>query len=435
MDMIGGLKKTTSRLAIAAAAGLLATQAYAADLGGNCCTDLEERIAELEATTARKGNRKVSLQVYGQVNEMVLFWDDGAMDDAYQVTNNTSRGRFGFRGSAKIDSDWSAGYRIEIGIKTAGSDAVSQFSDTSDPIDTFNPGDDLGGGTDLRHMAWYLQSNHWGTIWMGQTDTPASGAMTVNLANIPHVDMGYDDWGGSLFVRQSDGTLTTTQWKGLVNPVSSTLSTVRRNEVKYISPTFSGFAVEAAWGEDDFWGVALQYAGEFSGVRIAGKIAYTDISDPQFACTSTGGSLSSHTEVDCQMWGGSLSIMHVPTGLFVSGAYGEVHDDNRQAVWGATFDDNDSVWYIQAGLEQKFFAIGKTTLYGEYGEQQNGTLSAWVHGATMSSWGLGVVQTVDAAAMDFYLAYRQHTVEDSVLLLGAPTDDLSLLGVGAIIKF
>ena len=37
--------------------------AFAADLGGNCCADLEERIAELEATTARKGNRKVSLTV------------------------------------------------------------------------------------------------------------------------------------------------------------------------------------------------------------------------------------------------------------------------------------------------------------------------------------------------------------------------------------
>ncbi len=40
-------------------AGGLATSANAADLGGNCCADLEERVAELEATTARKGNRKV----------------------------------------------------------------------------------------------------------------------------------------------------------------------------------------------------------------------------------------------------------------------------------------------------------------------------------------------------------------------------------------
>ena len=43
--------------------------AFAADLGGDCCADLEERVAELEATTARKGNRKVSLSIYGQVND------------------------------------------------------------------------------------------------------------------------------------------------------------------------------------------------------------------------------------------------------------------------------------------------------------------------------------------------------------------------------
>ena len=45
----------------------------AADLGGNCCADLEERIAELEATTARKGNRKVSLTIYGWVAQQVMW--------------------------------------------------------------------------------------------------------------------------------------------------------------------------------------------------------------------------------------------------------------------------------------------------------------------------------------------------------------------------
>ncbi len=70
------------------AAGLLAggmsiTSASAADLGGNCCADLEERIAELEATTARKGNRKVSLTVSGWVGQQVTFWDDGVESNTY----------------------------------------------------------------------------------------------------------------------------------------------------------------------------------------------------------------------------------------------------------------------------------------------------------------------------------------------------------------
>ena len=63
--------------------GLSVGSASAADLGGNCCADLEERIAELEATTARKGNRKVSLTVSGWVGEQVLWWDDGAARGTY----------------------------------------------------------------------------------------------------------------------------------------------------------------------------------------------------------------------------------------------------------------------------------------------------------------------------------------------------------------
>ena len=67
-------KLSCSRMALLAAFGLAMsfTPASAADLGGDCCADLEERIAELEATTARKGNRKVSLTISGWVNEAVF---------------------------------------------------------------------------------------------------------------------------------------------------------------------------------------------------------------------------------------------------------------------------------------------------------------------------------------------------------------------------
>ncbi len=69
--------------------GLLiaATPARAADLGGDCCADLEERVAELEATTARKGNRKGSLTVSGWVKQAVFAWDDGVERNAYVGTN------------------------------------------------------------------------------------------------------------------------------------------------------------------------------------------------------------------------------------------------------------------------------------------------------------------------------------------------------------
>ena len=66
------MKGTILAAALAAGLSITTTAANAADLGGNCCADLEDRIAELEATTARKGNRKMSLTIYGQVNAAIL---------------------------------------------------------------------------------------------------------------------------------------------------------------------------------------------------------------------------------------------------------------------------------------------------------------------------------------------------------------------------
>ncbi|MEM8643530.1 MAG: hypothetical protein AAGF09_01410, partial [Pseudomonadota bacterium] len=72
MDMFGGLTRTSSRIAIAAALGfgafaLSSTPASAQGYGGNCCADLEERVAELEASSVQKGNKKVSLTISGWV--------------------------------------------------------------------------------------------------------------------------------------------------------------------------------------------------------------------------------------------------------------------------------------------------------------------------------------------------------------------------------
>ena len=106
--MFGGLTKTSSRIAIAAALGLTlggfafkATPAQAADLGGDCCADLEERVAELEATTVRKGNKKVSVTLSGWVVKSMNYWDDGDEDHFVVGDKDYDLGsRFAITGSA-----------------------------------------------------------------------------------------------------------------------------------------------------------------------------------------------------------------------------------------------------------------------------------------------------------------------------------------------
>ena len=99
--MFGGTKRRLGvALGFAASAVALAAvmPAHAADLNGGAYADLEERIAELEATTARKGNRKVTLEVSGVVNEALLAWDDGHESNVYVVTNEAAAGPLPLQG-------------------------------------------------------------------------------------------------------------------------------------------------------------------------------------------------------------------------------------------------------------------------------------------------------------------------------------------------
>ena len=159
--MTGGTNKKSGIALGIAMAGLAfagAMPASAADLSGGAYADLEERIAELEATAARKGNRKVSLTVSGLVNEGLLFWYDGRESNTYVVTNEDAQSRVRFLGEAEISKGWKAGYLIEIGFRGSRADRVDQ--DTPD-------GGSAADQIFTRHSAWWLSSKDYGKLWLG----------------------------------------------------------------------------------------------------------------------------------------------------------------------------------------------------------------------------------------------------------------------------
>ncbi|HEY7644391.1 MAG TPA: porin, partial [Hyphomicrobiales bacterium] len=176
----------------AACLGLAANTAYAADLGGGCCGDLEERISELEATAARKGNRTVSLTVTGQVSRAIMIWDDGTDSDAYVVDNAINTSRFGLEGKALIRPGLTAGYVMQIDINDSLSSVVSQF-DPPGPA----PGGDEGFGDfpQIRINHVYIDSESLGRISIGQNysfndavSVPFQVANTFNTDGGPYAD-------------------------------------------------------------------------------------------------------------------------------------------------------------------------------------------------------------------------------------------------------
>ena len=91
---------------------LNAGQTFAADLGGACCGDLKDRVAELEATTVRKANRAVSLSISGEVNRALLIWDDGTRSDTYVVDNAApdEGSKLRVSGEGRLSDDWRSGF-------------------------------------------------------------------------------------------------------------------------------------------------------------------------------------------------------------------------------------------------------------------------------------------------------------------------------------
>ena len=154
-------------LSALAAVGVLAgmTGANAADLGGNCCADLEERIAELEATTVRKGNRKVSLTVSGWVSQQVLYFDDGVEKNAYvSDIGSTLNSNFKLSGSAKITPDLSAGYLMQVEVIGNENLGLSQNVSAN------------GKKLDVIQSFWFLKSESLGKLSVGTQSSAADNA-------------------------------------------------------------------------------------------------------------------------------------------------------------------------------------------------------------------------------------------------------------------
>lgn len=393
--------KTSGRAALItlAATAYTAGGAFAADLGGNCCSDLEERVAELEATTARKGNRRVSLEVYGQVHQAVLWHSADTPFRADQsVINGAQSGtRFGVKGTAKINSDVSAGYRIEI--------AVGGFQSPIGASLARPPGASTGA-LSTRFAEVFITSKSLGSIYLGQTSMATDGIVEIDLG-----ETGVASAGLSLAPVDS----------ALIGVSLSPFDGGRANAVRYVSPTIAGFVLSAAWSGDngrtfanlasegDSWDVALRYAGEFGQIRVAAGIGYREDNGLLGPLLGAG--------IDTKSYLGSASAMHVPSGLFVSGAYGK---QEMSGIAGSL-----EGWDARMGISQKMNALGATKIYVRYAELHE-TLNS---GIDPTLWEAGLIQSVDAAAMDVYLRWQQVDTDIPGI------DKIDSVLVGARIKF
>ena len=408
------------------AGGLSVTSANAADLGGNCCADLEERIAELEATTARKGNRKVSLTISGWVAEQVMAWDDGIEENVYVGgIGATLASHVKFTGQATISPGWTAGYVLHI--EATGNENLLQ-NQNNDNAPQINSGP---GTVGLLQSYWFIKSDHLGKVAIGkQSQASDNTAILVDgSGSLVPANWVLFDVNGFGVRNSAGGTIggIGALFGGCANMggAGGDCNGLTENVVRYDSPTFGGFSFSASWGEDDMWDVAARYAGEFGGFKLAAAAAYTESTDENIGAVDP----LDQDDASADYFQVGAYAQHVPTGLFIYGAYGTFENEDSGF---AALDRESDTYYIKGGIRQRWTPLGHTVLYGEYMNVETDFADAT--NRELDQFGLGIVQEVDAAAMSLWLSYK-HYEFDSNLLAEQDLEDFDLIKFGALINF
>jgi hypothetical protein len=400
--------------------------AKAAELGADCYADLEERVAELEATTVSRGNRKVSVTLSGYYAQQLLYWDDGVEQNLYlSGMGPTQATNFRINGQAKIAPGWVAGYMLRTQDLHVNPFQLNQFND--DSIDNLKQ----------QFSFWYVSSVDYGKLAVGlNAQASKSAAMYTDLSGT-QLMANYVLFDGAGFFLRSDGKLLPITWGQLgycysqARPWGGDCNGIVMSGVRYDSPSFAGFVLSASLSEDDVREIALRYNKEIAGFKIALGSGYS-VNTDEFTQLPP---VSVRKDSDFFQAGGYIE--HLATGLFVHGDYGR-EDNNGVPIFSGLIEPNSRQWYVKAGIRRPWTRLGYTIVYGEGGQYLDqigpAALNFGITSSTFSHWGIGIVQEIDSAAMSVWIKYRKHQAHVTGGDIGE-IDDIDFVAVGSIINF
>lgn len=409
---------------------------------------LEGRIQEFNGPTP------IPVTLYGEINRMVLAWDDGVQRTTRIVDNTSAPSIFGAKIAAELARGWTTGVNIEVGLNTNRSVAVSQFL----------PGGEKSYDPDLRYLDWWIRSNRYGKFTVGHTSTATDGVVLTDLsgtngaasANIALI-------GGDLMLRAADALdlgngslIDRTSISDFVG--GATIDTLRRDVIRYETPEWNGFDFLVAT-RSQFWDAAVRYRLDLASWQFRASLGYVRDTD-------AGTRAALGFTRDRREWKGGASLLHTPTGLFVTTAFVNRefrgNDTSNQAVFGenrvdefgnvipGTHRPDLNFAYLKTGLRKQFNAIGETKFFAELAIAKDGITDLREAGpkvvtsSQLNMLGAGIVQDIDAYNAQLYLGFRHYSFDveglrDSstfgVIASPAPIRDINLVYSGVRLKF
>jgi predicted porin len=456
-------------------------------LDADCCADLEARVAELESTTLRKGNKKLSVTLSGWVFKMGTWWNDGHETNLYWGDGETTlASHVEIATSVKIAPEWSTGSVLRLewpGDSASVGIAENQFNDNAW---IFSP-----STVNTIYSYLWVKSDKWGTVNWGQLRQATNDVgLLPDLSNTLLKSNAVVYNGAGMFVRpqhakNSTDLATDFIWLNVVTclagaGIGADCNGYPDNVVSYDSPTFAGFSISNSYGEDDMWDIAVKYAADWGAFKVSAAYGFSNLTDE--GCLSPGvcsnipflgggGAPLQGYKKDVDINQVGISVMHVPSGLFAYGYYEQEDNNGTRFVGPATDANNPKTWFAKAGIRHAWSPLGHTVIWadgGQYFDQFTGlcgrpnanpTCIASINtspfdsngnptselvnviGSRVDRWGAGIQQEIDSASMHLFFRWQHLALDLDATFVGtqesarANFDSFDLWQAGAVMFF
>jgi hypothetical protein len=345
------------------------------------------------ATTAilSAGNAFASdVEVYGQVNKLIMGADNGVESNTAIVDNDASSTRFGFKAQKQLENGM-----VVSGLLELQSESNSSYSVTMD-----DDNNEENSGITERHSRIGLGTKY-GTFLIGKTSEATDGIAEIDLGGVQ--DVMYSDitsiGGGILFTESATSNATTKSIKDLYSNFDGN----RTNLVRYDSPIINGVSASTSISSGGDLAVAAKYTTKVANmVKVKAGLGYK-----KHEVSST---------VNDEIVG-SVSALHEATGLAATVAMGErSFDSNNQ-------DSN----FMYTKLS--YLPVGSNFEYAvDYSKAE--AVDTANSNADLKSYGLGGQYNI-AEGVSTSVMYRQIKADD----LAASVNDIKIMTAGLKVKF
>ncbi len=318
-----------------------------------------------------------SFTFYGQFNPAFISFDGGLSSNDEFADNTSSNSRVGMWIRQPFGEN-EFRFRFETGLGLRPSAGVSQTS-TGKGLDWDR--------TDLRHVDFQYETPRYGTFYLGQGSMASDGIGDRSLAGTGLATaVAIGDIAGGYELRTTTGALSgITIGDAFVN-----LDGSRRGRIRYDTPTFNGFTLSVAYGQDiltsgnsdDFYDIGLGYETELAnGMEIEAGLGYQ-------VRERTGTRDREDTFASI--------TMYVPSGFNATFATGDRNTDG-------------DYYYLSFGYRRDFFGIGETAFSIDF---YSGDDFASV-GGEAETYGIGFTQDIDKLNIEAYFGYRDYSYNDT----------------------